>query len=67
MELKEVEVGMAVTYEAEDPELKQHGIIKGVKSHSHVWVVYNCDGMWLLYHMFTAEETHITNLVKGWV
>lgn len=67
MELKEVEVGMAVTYEAGDPDLKEYGIVKQITGDNHVSVVYDCNGLWVIYYKYKGVDTHITNLVKGWV
>lgn len=44
----------------------ENGIVKGFAPNGGIFVVYNCGGDWENYKDYTAANTRLSDLNKGW-
>jgi hypothetical protein len=57
-------IGDKVTYS--DGYKKEKGIIKSIRDHNNMFVVYHCGGEWNRYADYTAALTRTCDLKPGW-
>lgn len=64
MNRENIAVGQKVHYAPEHGR-KENGIVKSITEYS-IFVVYNCDGDWAHYGLYTAANTNARDLRPGW-
>lgn len=63
---KPIEVGDYVDYvpfPGCDVEQIKRGRVKSIQDSNHYFVVYNCNNEWNNYKNYTAQRTHINNIL----